>query len=215
MSNDPTSKIITTVVDGFVKEGKMFSAYDVTSKIRGMGIYCKHDAVKADIHSAMADVIREGSEDYMKTLVDTGSYRTFVYHKTTDNAHSYNQTNATQVAGMVNTVKPVAPAPAPAPVAPVQTLTVKRDSRGRVCLSADMLRSIGATSGKMVVISPKSGEVVVSKWTLNVNVPKTDHIYTVDRDNNVRISAGVFAKAKLGTANSFNVSQGKNSITVY
>lgn len=206
MSNDPVSKIITATVDGFVKDGKMFSAYDVTLKIRKMGVYCKHHAVKADIHSAMADVMNEGSEDYDKTLVNTGTYRTYVYHKSGEDAHKYNASDD---------------AVAPAPVAPKTTKVLisgqnaSRDGRGRVCLPASMLRSIGATKGEKVVISPMNGEVVVSSYNPSNSITKDSHVYKVDRDNNVRISAGVLAKAKLGVQNGFAVEQTKNSIRVF
>ena len=217
MSTDPVSKIITATVGGFVKDGKMFSAYDVTTKIRGMGVYCKHHAVKSDIHSAMADVISDGSEDYEKTLVDTGSYRTFVYHKSTDDPHTYNASDdaATPTVAPVTPVAPTTPISKTAPISKGASTTAMRDSRGRVCLPADMLRSIGATKGKKVVVSPQKGEVVVCPYNPSHGIGKSSHVYKVDRDNNVRLSAGIFAKAQLGTFQSFNVLQDSDSITVY
>lgn len=212
MSNDPTSKIITKVINDFVEDGKMFSAFDVTTKIRGMGVYCKHNAIKTDIHSAMSDVMDEGSENYEKTLVDTGSYRTFVYHKSTDDPYTYKS----DTDGSTATVAPKAVAtPAPKTNSVIAGQSAGRDNRGRVCLPADMLRNIGATIGKKVVISPKNGEVQVTNYNPKVTTSKEDHVYKVDRDNNVRISAGVLAKAKLGVQKGFAVEQTTDSIKVY
>ena len=216
MTNDPISKIITSTIDGFVKDGKMFSAYDVTLKIRGMGISCKHHAVKADIHSTMSDVIDDGSEDYEKTLVNTGKYRTYVYHRSTDDAHKYNQSDDATTT-TTTPVAPVAPAKKPtgAQIVAANTNTLHRDKRGRICLPADMLRSIGATVGKKVMITPNAGEVIVSSFNHMTPAKKDSHVYKVDRDNNVRISAKIFDKALLGTFNTFVVKEAQGSIKVF
>jgi hypothetical protein len=214
MSNDPVSKIITATVDGFVKDGKMFTAFDVTTKIRSMGVYCKHNAVKADIHSAMADVIDDGSEGYEKTLADVdATNRAFVYHKSTDDPHTYYQSTDSSA---TTPATPVAPKTVVAPTPKLQGTPLNRDKRGRVCLPADMLRDIGATVGKKVEIAPQSGKISVSTYNhVNPLSSKNSHVYKVDRDNNVRISASVLEKAKISQIALINACQDNGVITVW
>lgn len=232
-----TTKVITAVIDKLIKTKKMFSAFDVTLKIRDMGVYCMHSALKKDIHSVMDDVMNDGSTNYIKTLVDTGTYRTFVYHLDTDSPHGYNSPvdPATGEERLVNSVdtgnlseEKAEEKISKAMMKPDQTKwwlldmnvtntrAVSRDGRGRICIPADMLRSIGATVGTAVIILPDTDKVVIKCYDPCQFIPKDNYVYKVDRDNNVRISACILAKANMGSlwTNKFEIVQNDGEIEI-
>ena len=72
---------IEEVVEKFVDEQRMFTAYDVTCEIRGnvgRGVNVKHSDIKNDIHKEMAQHL---DNDWQKTLQDVGAaVSAFVYY---------------------------------------------------------------------------------------------------------------------------------------
>jgi bifunctional DNA-binding transcriptional regulator/antitoxin component of YhaV-PrlF toxin-antitoxin module len=71
--------------------------------------------------------------------------------------------------------------------------TVSLDGRGRICISANMLKSMGLKRFDIVYITPVGNMLRVTK----VKASNKSRAYTVDRDRNVRISSYVLDLAGL------------------
>ena len=89
MSADLQVKV-ETVVNEWMKNGFMFSAYDVTQKIRLNGDWVRHHAVRDIVLNLFND---KKMDDYAKTLVvvssSTNGDSTFVYHHPSSDANIY------------------------------------------------------------------------------------------------------------------------------
>ena len=72
-----------------------------------------------------------------------------------------------------------------------ESITVNVDGRGRVCIPAKLLRSIGARPFDVVYVMPDGNDLRVTKDKAKKD--QNTRSYTVDRDCNVRISSYVLA----------------------
>ncbi len=210
---------ITSIIDTFIKQDKMFSAFDVTTAIRNEGISCAHFAMKVPIHDIMTDVIDDGGAGYEKTLVNTGSFTTFVYHPASEDPQTYKkvQTDTSQVQtstpviGYGNPTKPV--------VKKVNHIgsngrVVNVDGRGRACVPVKNLREGKMKTGDLVTVLTKKNCILMYPHTDGQKADSNVKTYKVDRDNNVRLSSAVLRNAGLQNAQTLSISNSGSAVVV-
>lgn len=94
---------------------------------------------------------------------------------------------------------------------PDLSASVSTDGQGRVCVPNAMIKHMGLTAGDEVFVLANDGEVVVSRDRSGTD---DERIYTVDRDCNVRVSAGVLADADLDHRKTLNVDGWEDSVVL-
>lgn len=86
MSNDLQSKVMVVINDWIAKD-YMFSAFDVTKKLRHQGDSVSH----WEVRNIIRDEFNNGSMgSYIRSLVKVAIDNTFVYHSLTQDSDSYN-----------------------------------------------------------------------------------------------------------------------------
>ena len=214
--NPTTEQAATRIVEALVEDRALFSAHDVTTLLRAEGLTVRHtgpNGVREFVHNLM----NQGNpmfDDYIRTASSIGA---FVYHHYNDDVNDYDpdeHRNATNVTTGTAVGAPTTTVAAPTTVgAPTVDGKVGVDQRGRLCVRASLLRSLGVVPGDLVFVNTKLNGVVKPDFTNPSMV--TDPAYRwlkVDKDNCVRISSGLLNKMFGDTRNDrYELKFGSNS----
>ena len=198
---------ITTVVNEFVNDNKMFTAFDVTRELRGrVKDRVQHHEVKREVHQMFTSGQVFG---YNRTLANLPGVnpQPWIYHPLAADFTTYN--------GNPAAVTPVAPSPVLPSISSTDddddddeddnNRVYKFDSTDRLCVPNKLIRQLGLKCGDEVHIvctTPPTNEVAIVKKNHSFpGVPP--HIssvfadYVVDRYDNVRITKGAFNRIGL------------------
>jgi hypothetical protein len=126
----PVLEKITEAVTGYVAEGKMFTAFEVSLAVKERGVRERHRYLREDVHQVIFRVA--GPAGYTRTLMDVGApEQAWVYHRMRDNPYTYqplDRTGLDRKADVSHVIPtgvrnpsawpPATPAPTPFPTAP-------------------------------------------------------------------------------------------------
>lgn len=88
MTDSATRQIVQQIVVGYVTNGTMFTAYDVTLEARSQGARLRHAEGRDVVHEMFQNGIMGAS--YKRTVVDVGApTKPFVYHRFNDDPQQY------------------------------------------------------------------------------------------------------------------------------
>lgn len=202
-----TQAQINTVIDTLIVTGQMFSAYDVTKKLRHSGLHAFHRDVKrvvhqydypshytSSIHATLGAVvyhtINDEIDDYDPTAVPE--------YTNTQPQHSTNATSTPLMSGnqsgvtsfVVNT-----------------TMNSMFDARHRYCVRADKVRDAGFTPGCIASVTLYTNKIVIEQNGNGNN-------FTVDKHSNIRIPGSLFLAAFCHLPDSVNVSVVNGTIEI-
>jgi hypothetical protein len=211
---------VATVVDEFVQEGEMFSAFDVTRALRNRlpGENIRHASVKTEVHS----IFTNGDMTiYQREQVDVGTrVNPFIYHLPHEDPEDYNprwldaqlgNTVPVSVAPMAIINPASIPDPTPSTTtasdphdrtALIDSLnsgykTVKTSSDGRLNLPVKMLQPFSGTVYVSLAVVRKNGQNVDALTVSNQNTAPNSLIrtYQVNADGRLRLSPRYLNKA--------------------
>ena len=193
-----TREKMEEVVQGFIDADEMFSAFDVTKTLRnthGMTVY--HSEVKKAVHGMYDSWAVGADHDYLfdgygRSIVHTSNFSVLVYAPAGKNANDYDPDNIDPKPAPVSATTNVSQKPATVGTG-ISRCNV--DNRGRLLITAALVKGIGLTPGDTAHVSVGTSKLVVSSVTLGT---ATDRTYVVDKDNAIRISRRVLRKVGLG-----------------
>lgn len=158
-----------------------FTAYDITQSLRRLNVRCKHDEVKAIVH----ETFETGRmQDYTRELRDLGGPipAWYYFHRHDYAAQQYVSNTSNNVVGTVPVVNNSNSIPS--------VWTANADHRQTVCVPAAAIRLINLKPGETAVVIPCSNEIVIKAPGISSHgLVSNAHFYTVDKNNNVRITA--------------------------
>jgi len=164
---------IIEIVDDWVDNNKMFTAFDVTLKAQELGDTRLHRNLRDDIHDAVAPYVDQGL--YERTRVDTGlKVKPWLYHPVGADVTKYES----------KAKKQTTPNPTPAQQVPVPKVTLSNRSKGALAIpSGRTPDKHGAVCVPKYLISQtrmKPGDVAI---LLDYNHSGQDY-YTLEKYNN-------------------------------
>lgn len=187
LSIEQKSRIIE-VISEKLDTKECFTAYDITKVLRHEGQYVYHTEVKGFVHEFMEDKIQSGCE-YSRDLEDMpNGKQAFMYRPCDmDDCCDNDDDEEDDVDNEEDGDNEDEPK--------MTEISLSPDLRGRICLTAPMVRSIGRYPGDMVYCCSAEDSLQVSNSLSDIT--KHDNFitsYIVDKDNNVRISSRVLRK---------------------
>lgn len=199
---------IEDVIEKFVDEQRMFTAYDVTCEIRtnvGRGVNVKHNDIKNDIHKEMAQHL---DSDWQKTLQDVGAkVSAFVYYHFMSDPTGYEpQSRGSSSSAPASSAPSSAPAattataPTTAAVASSDAFAV--DGRSRLLIPTTFMQHLGVVGGDDVKVYKELDFIVVSKEDQQL---RELACIKVDNHGYVYLSAKILGQGDLGDAQTFDV----------
>jgi len=198
MKKKKIMKKVYEIVDMWLDEDDMFTAFDVTLQAKEEGADERHRNMKGYVHERMAYHMGR-FVDYERTLIPVvGQEDAWLYHPSDADISEY----ALQDRDDANTAQPT---------------TVKdnldgitTNSRNRLIIPVKFLKEVGMYSGDRVYVSVDLDEdtLTVSKSKPKSNDSLLDS-YLVDKSNNIMISTNKLSKLGM-TADKFTISS-KNS----
>jgi hypothetical protein len=214
---------ITDVVNNFVNDNKLFTAYDVTVEVRKkVSGRVPHDEVKREVHK----LFNSGSIfGYNRALANLSGVnpQPWVYHPLAADPTTYDGKPVCQ-----NPVAAVASALTPKPPVAAALAVVgddddeevdgvyKFDSTDRLCVPAKLVRQLGLHDGAQVSLLasvPPSDVVMVVDKNAFINGLSEIATYTVDCYDNVRISRGTLSKVGID-GNTFEITGDATTVKV-
>jgi hypothetical protein len=193
---------IQDVVQDRVREGRTFTAFEVSLEVKARGVRTRHRRLRNAVHRALADVTGPAG-DYSRTLMDVGApSRAWVYHPSTVDPSGYVPLARRDSGRARGTATPV----------PSGAFGV--DRRGRLCLPVHLLARIGVRPGQRVAVrcDPATGQVVITRargWR-----GPADTSYTAEPHGNVRLTRGVLGLAGLDGVPGYQVDGTDDTIHV-
>src|SRR5262245_44735498 len=191
-----TQSRIEEIVIQWVREGKMFTAFEDSLAVKEEGVRERHRNMREYVHQAIfrAGVARG---DYTRTLMDVGApEQAWVYHPAGSNPYEYEPLDRSghdrpraqkgSVPGGVRNpalLKAGVTAPHAIPQGAYGT-----DQRGRLCVPVHLLTQIGAGPGQRVKVlcDAANEQLLLSKGNgANGSGGDSDTSYTVEPDGNV------------------------------
>ena len=218
-----TQSRIDDVVSQWVRDGKMFTAFEVSLAVKEEGVRERHRNMRDYVHQAIyqAGVARG---DYSRTLMDVGApEQAWVYHPISANPYDYEPLDRTghdrvprsaRPKGLRHALRLAAGLSSPSAI---PQGAYGSDQRGRLCIPVGLLGQIGAGPGQRVNVlcDPANEQVLISKATNGGAAPGSpDTSYTVEPDGNVRITQGTLEKAALDGMQCYRVEGTDAAITV-
>lgn len=213
MCDTLTMNRIAEVVDEWILDEKMFTAYEVSREVqrreRSVGRpITRHRDMRNDIHQELDKYIYPQG-DYEKTLVQvTPSEKALLFHLPEDDPDAY-QNSIIDVKGSTPTTPQPSTTTTPttvavAPTSKTNTSPLKGntvDARGSLTMPAKLLRRIGLRPGDTAEVNATMGggknSLVVRPQTGGPGYQKPVTSYTVNKSNNFRVTAKTLKKAQL------------------
>jgi antitoxin component of MazEF toxin-antitoxin module len=198
MCDQATQTAVTDAANDFISQNKMFTAYDVTRKVRAMNVNVFHK----DVREVVRDMFSTGQmQNYSKRLmpIPSSPNPAFVYHPVTDDPANYdplcnlpgNQASSKSTA----TATPAPVTPASTPDADddddsddVSTIKVDRQGDGFIRVPARYMRAVGVKPGDEVSVEPIGSQGITVEKASSKKHLNEDNILQTDARNNLRIS---------------------------
>jgi hypothetical protein len=195
--NVATVNYIHTIIESFVDEERLFTAYDITKQLRHYGYHVMHKDVKAAVRSYGFP------HDYCKSHSSIGA---FVWHPSHLDVSEYDPNDIDEfvVDATTNTTN-----------AQAHTTTSGSilNKQGRYCVPAKSVREAGFNVGDEIQIDVSVGRIKLSI------VANDDALLTakVDKYMNIRIPARYFTRAfgKIPTHDKLTVAVDGNQIGLF
>jgi hypothetical protein len=212
---------INDVVAEWIREGKMFTAFEVSLSVKHSGVHERHRHMREYIHQTIFRLgIQRG--DYTRTLMDVGApEQAWVYHTVAANPYEYvplERSDRTPVPaharprGLRNPQRLSSGVSSPFAI---PTDAYGTDQRGRVCVPVSLLEQLGAGPGEKVNVlcDPANEQALITKAKASDNT-NPDTSYTVEQDGNVRITQGTLEKASLDGLQCYRIDGNASAISV-
>lgn len=202
---------INDVVEEFISEQKMFTAYDVTLKVReivGKGVSVRHNEIKNDIHGVMSTHL---GGDWNRELVQvvSGKEPAFVYHYFMDDPHQYpSQKNpSSSSSNSSSSLNDDDDDDSD------NSLCVGREQkdRSRLLIPASFMKYLGVKGGDIVRVYKEIDFIVVSQEDQNLSELAA---LKVDKHGYLYLSERTLNKGNLGDAQNFDVSACNSRVEV-
>jgi len=178
------SQIVEEVVEDWVDDEKMFTAFDVSVEAKKRGAQCRHREMKSTIHELM----RYNSNYRKQTLQVRGAYtKPFVYLPHGSDISEYEPMDRSKFDDADTSAKST-------PKVAKTSVSGQLDKRGRYCIRSSFVADAGFDKGERVSVFINSDEIqiVPTSVTLSAQISKT---YKVDKDRNIRLSKKLLSKA--------------------
>jgi bifunctional DNA-binding transcriptional regulator/antitoxin component of YhaV-PrlF toxin-antitoxin module len=206
---------IEDVIEKFVDEQRMFTAYDVTCEIRtnvGRGVNVKHNDIKNDIHKEMAQHL---DSDWQKTLQDVGAaVSAFVYYHFMSDPTTYepqSRGSAPAVPATDGNHQHSAPSAASTAATVGSSDAFAVDGRSRLLIPTSFMQHLGVEGGDEVKVYKELDSLVVSKDDQQLRELAS---LKVDRHGYLYLSAKILGQGDLGDAQKFDVETTDNGVEV-
>jgi hypothetical protein len=194
--------LINDVVNEFVNDGKMFTAYNVTTEVRKRTKdRIAHDEVKRDVHRMFNDG-EMFSYNRSLAMLPGINPQPWVYHPLAADISLYNG----QPTGTVTSTPPFSGVPTLIPHVPnsISTNAVasdnvfKLDTTNRLCVPAKLIRNLGLSAGDQAAVMYDS-ELILTSEGKAATMTSADYItsYVVDSYDNVRLTLTALQKGRL------------------
>lgn len=211
---------INEVVAEWIREGKMFTAFEVSLEVKRRGVHERHRNMREHTHEAIFHLgIQRG--DYSRTLMDVGApEQAWVYHTIASNPYEYVPLDRTDMEvvpaharprGVRNPVR-LSAMSSPFAIPPGAYGT---DQRGRLCIPVNLLNAIGAGPGERVNVlcDPANEQALLTKASA-ADAGNPDTSYAVEGDGNVRMTQGTLEKAGLDGLQCYKIEGNDTVISV-
>jgi len=216
MCDYATQQILDTIISGYVRDRKIFTALNVSRAAQiSHGISLKHNDMKGQTHRNYADGMMQfdkngSSQKYQRQLVDIAgvNIRAWAYYPPGIGIDNYDLTalrsdtidtidTSIRLAHLAQS-SAVLMATAAGTLPPTLSKKYKLDKRKRLWIPKDILKSIGANSGEAVDVEIDGKTLVLCNMNGNIGGPPKAS-YKVDRRGNVAISHSVFKSADMSS----------------
>lgn len=224
MPHDPVvQEKIAAVVTEFVEQGRMFTAFEVSLKVKEQGVRERHRNLKESVHATIFTI--GAPNGYTRTLMDVGApEQAWVYHTMRDNPYTYvpldrgghgaqPAVRRGPVPRGIRNPRPLRandPSPALIPDGVFGT-----DSDGRLVVPATMLSHLGVKAGGPVNVryDAANTQLLLTRPSALDSTPP-DATAVVESDGQLRLDQGMLDKASLGGLQTYYVEGKGNVITV-
>jgi hypothetical protein len=214
-------ELVNQVVAEFVREGKMFTAFEVSLEVKRRGGQERHRNLREFVHET---IFRIGIErgDYSRTLMDVGAPdQAWVYHTLIANPYDYIPLDRSGMEtvppqnrprGIRNAVKLAGGIDSPFAI-PMGAYGT--DQRGRLCIPVSLLTQIGVGPGQQVNVlcDPANEQALITRAASNA-AGNPDTTFTVEPDGNVRLTPGTLEKAALDALQCYRIEGNDTVISV-
>jgi hypothetical protein len=217
-----TTEQIHAVVEEWIAEGKMFTAFEVSLAVKERGVDERHRNMRDFVHEVIFE--HGGPANYTRTLMDVGApEQAWVYHPMSTNPYSYRPLDRDGGDRPCDDEPVTLPMSARTPAALVWSVNTGSvpdgaygtDQRGRLCIPVALLANIGVGADQHVKVEcqPDKEQLIVTK--LGAQDPQTaDATYTVEPDGNVRLTQTTLDKANIADLPCYNIEGNDKAITV-
>lgn len=216
-------------------EGKMFTAFEISLRLKADGVQERHRNMKQEIHAALA---RVGGANYSRTLMDVGApSQAWVYHKLRDNPYTYEPLDRSGFRDNKGVAKPAGEAVKkrvvkaqirnPKPLGPGSSNSPASNADGAYGLDVDgklkipdaMLMALKVAFGdKVSVVCDKANKQVRIRRLATINPEPATHELTADDSSEdgagLAMSHEILEEADLHSLQSYLVQGTGNMITV-
>jgi len=210
-----TQSRIDDIVSQWVRDGKMFTAFEVSLAVKEEGVHERHRNMREYVHQAIHNSgIARG--DYSRTLMDVGApEQAWVYHPVGSNPYEYEPLDRTGhdrvrvprsslPRGLRNPARLVMGASGT--LAAIPQGAYGTDQRGRVTIPVSLLSKLGVNPGDRVsVLCDAANEQVLISRASGTASGSPDASYTAEPDGNVRITQATLEKAGLDGLQSYRI----------
>jgi hypothetical protein len=190
MDQDQAVKVETQVI-GLTGDKQMFTAFDVTRRLRAKGEDVRHYDVKSVVHDCFAR--GQMGMDYDRTVRNVAGGSPFIYHPDTKDPEAYDPHELGSsvqappaIPDAVNTPSSVVTTNVSAPIH-VSTFDVSRNARGRVRITSQYLKKIGVHAGDAVFCYPVGKVIRISSDRISGLHDET--LYFADEYGNIRLNS--------------------------
>lgn len=211
---------INEIVAEWIREGKMFTAFEVSLEVKRRGVHERHRNMREHTHEAIFHLgIQRG--DYSRTLMDVGApEQAWVYHTIASNPYEYVPLDRTGMETVPAHARPrgvrnpVRLSAMSSPFAIPQG-AYGTDQRGRLCIPVNLLTAIGADAGERVNVlcDPANEQALLTRASVG-DASNSDTSYAVEGDGNVRMTQGTLEKAGLDGLQCYKIEGNDTVISV-
>jgi hypothetical protein len=226
---------VEDVVSDMLVNGFMFTAFDVTKKVRetlGKGTFVSH----SDVNRLVQEKLANGDLDpYVRDMItisiDGVDVRPWIYHSPASPANVYDplwmENNPTQIGMKSDMTKPYPTVYIPSvfnvggssAISDCTTTvgvsddgvdTVKVTSEKRLNIPLKIVEDCGLTPNELISVSIDNNEIKVSKGILS----SYSHVIQVNRDGRIRLGNSILNKIASSNVTEFKVRSENNEIFV-
>lgn len=216
MCDSTTMGHIEEVVQEFVDDQRMFTAYDVTIRVReivGRSVQVRHNDIKNDIHREMAQHL---DGDWQKTLCDVGApVPAFVYYHFMSDPNSYEPHKRSDSQQATATSSGASSTPVQQAIADSDSITVGSsdsfnvDGRSRLLIPASYMKHLGVKGGDEVKVYKELDFIVVSNSDIHLRELAS---LKVDSHGYLYLSAKILGEGDLGDVHTFEIEANSDTV---